>query len=154
MADPLAWLIRENIKATLEGITIRNGYRRDVQHVSDFGTKGFDITPDAIWVGPLGGLATVSQPVQSTSVTMSLRLYCFLYDEEDIMKALTVMSSDIVKALQEDETRGNLAHGTLITNECHSVVLYTDKDNEGGFAVDVEIAYDHTFGDPDTPIGG
>lgn len=151
MADPLAWRILEEIKTTLEGITVRNGYRRNVNKVTYKGLGWWEAKPDAIWISR-ERMPAVSEPVAATTTTLELRLICHVRDAENLDKAILVFSSDIIKALNVDETRSGLAAGTEVTNECDGLVVTSNNETTGVFGMDIEVLYDHQFGDPDTEI--
>jgi len=157
VADPRALTIFNHVKTTLEGITVVNGYHRNVRKVLTGGALNWRSDPDAILLTPPSGMPAAHEPVAYTRVTMTLPLVCLVHDANDALAAMFKLSSDVVKALcgtSTSRTRGGYANDTLVTQQFRTPFLASDDPSRGAFGMDVVIEYDHTLYDPDTGIGG
>lgn len=154
MADPLALLILENVKSTLEGITVANDYHRNVRLVTFQGPLNWRTDPDAIYIYPPSSLAATHAPVAYTTVEMALTLGCLVHDTNDTLAAMLKLSSDVVTALEGSRTRGGYAIDTVVTNQFTQPFLAMDDPTRGAFAMMATVQYDHVKTDPDTQVGG
>jgi hypothetical protein len=156
MADSVHEQIMKQIQATLEGITIANGFGHTMVSVQRFLQQGQTLAETPVCVllegedsvkqeGPLAGAYSL------TSRTMMVSVVAIHQEdtETDARSASEVMNAivlDIQKALQADPTRGGLA---LDTSEIGVGELNSDEGQpEIIQTVAFSISYRHRRTDP------
>jgi hypothetical protein len=137
-----------NIKTTLEGISIANGYSNNISSVQRWRQKGndFEATPFII-------LKTdTEQKFPYSDELYECDLRCFIeigtIDQSDASEtAMCSLLSDVEKALMIDITRGGLASDTVIIGN----MPFPTSENQDycGIIVNIQIKYQHYQTDPD-----
>lgn len=147
--------VRENIylnlKTTLEGVTVANGYRNTIQSVQRI-KQDAQVTVSIPAVVIAAGDER-EDPAPDPLVTCVMTVYLLVYtrdDPDDSNPADTRVNSllsDIKKALQVDNTMGGYA---LDTNTRGNAPFDTeDAQANVGIIIEVEIVYEHLRSDPE-----
>ena len=144
--------ILANIKATLEGITIANGYSFDftaetVQRWSMHGNKLADLP--AVIISP-GNEEEKSLPNNFEECVLSIYLDVFFVTEEnDAVPTDTYLNrlqGDMKKAILEDHTRGGEAIDTDVLGT--TPFETTEGQPYAGIIMELGIRYRHLRSDP------
>lgn len=159
MANIVRETILENIKTTLEGITVANGYVNTIASVQRWKQSGnltVDIPCIFISAGPEEKLQSLEQSnnaVQSCNFTVNIEVWT-RHDEAVVEGSTdTVLNSllgDVEKALLVDHTRGGNAEDTKLTGNIPFETV------EGlphvGLIIETQILYRHKRGDLTTKM--
>jgi len=143
--------ILENLKATLEAISIANGYHNDIASVQRWRQSGNSlvlIPCIVINAGP-----EEKEPVPNPFTTCKFTVYLDVWTrqaQDDPQSTDTLLNSllgDIEKALMIDYTRGSFAKDTNIKSN----VLFETLEGQpqAGIIIELEIIYQHKQNDPE-----
>lgn len=155
MAETVREKILQNIKTTLEGIKIANGYNFDflessVQRWSMHGNRMADLP--MIIISP-GNEEEKSVPLPHEECALSVYLDVFyVNDEVDVTPTDTYLSrlqGDIKKAILADHTRGGHAIDTNVLGT--TPFETTEGQHYAGIIIELEIKYQHLRLDPTVP---
>jgi len=124
MADSVREQIMKNVQATLEAITVENGYQHTLRSVQRFqqGGQQLSAVPVAVLIeggddveleGPLSGSFSLTSRMLTVSVVIIHRQDLDT-DARSASELMNTIISDVQTAMQVDHTRGGLA---LDTNE-------------------------------------
>ena len=142
--------ILANIKTTLEGITIPNGYANSILSVQRWIQKGNSLVDVPCIVINCGPEEMEMSP--NPFFTNKLLVYLDVWvrqDESDTQSTDTILNSllgDIIKALMIDNTRGGFAIDTNIKSNVPFETV--EGQPHAGIVVEVEIIYQHKLTDP------
>lgn len=156
MADSIRELILKNIKTTIEGVTVANGYLTTVATVQRFLQSGQVVaTPPTVLIleGEDGVDQEGPQSGAQSLVTRSLNVALEIEHRQDLAtetasasEAMNVIVADIQKAMQVDYQRGGYA---LDTNEVSlSPILAFEGQPELICTLEYVIRYRHRRTDP------
>jgi hypothetical protein len=147
--------VRENIlqdlKTTLEGISIASGYHNDIASVQRWRQSGnslLNVPCIVINAGP-----EEKEPVPNPFTTCKFTVYLDVWmrqDSSDPQATDTLLNSllgDVEKALMQDITRSGFAKDTNIKSN----VLFETLEGQpqAGIIVELEIIYQHKQDDPE-----
>ena len=143
--------IMENIKTTLAGVTVANGYANNIKNVQRWDMRGkasVDVPYITIAAGEEG-----MDPVPYPMFTCRLSVFIDVWIrqiEDDVVKTDTLLSSlvaDIKKAMMLDATRGGYAKNTIPK----TIIPFEPSEGcpEAGIVVEVEVVYQHRRDNPD-----
>jgi len=148
--------ILQNIKTTIEGVTIANGYNFDftqetVQRWSMHGNRMVDMP--TVVISP-GDEDESSSPHPFEECLMSVFLDVFyVTDEDDLVSTDTYLNrlqGDIKKAILADVTRGDEAVDTDILGT--TPFETTEAQPYAGIIIEVRVRYRHLRNDPTAKI--
>ena len=144
--------ILQNIKNTLEGVTVANGYNFDfmpltVQRWSMHGNRMVDMPMAVISPGDEDESSSPN-PFEECRLTVYLDLF-FVNDENDAVSTDTYLNrlqGDIKKAILLDSTRG----GDAIDTDVMGTTPFetTDAQPYAGVIIELKIRYRHLRSDP------
>jgi len=135
--------ILENIKTTLEQISVANGYNNDIESVQRWMQHG-----NSLFDMPCIIIAAASEeqhpgpaPLVSCSLAVELTLW-YRQPENDNVSTDTRLNSlleDVMRALYADYTRGGLAQDTEIT----AIMPFESVEGQPntGLIIEVAVAY-------------
>jgi len=143
--------ILENLRTTLSGITVANGYDNDIASVQRWRQSGnslLNVPCIVINAGP-----EEKEPVPNHFTTCKVTVYLDVWmrqDAADPQATDTLLNSllgDVEKALMQDITRGNFAKDTNIKSN----VLFETLEGQpqAGIILELEIIYQHKQDDPE-----
>jgi len=143
--------ILENLRTTLSGVTIANGYHNDIQSVQRWRQSGnslLSVPCIVINAGP-----EEKNPAPNPFMTCRLTVYLDIWtrqDAADMQATDTILNSllgDIEKAIMQDITRGGFAKDTNIKSN----VLFETLEGQpqAGVVMELEIIYQHKQDDPE-----
>jgi len=145
--------IIQNIKTTLEAITIANGYNATIAKVVQWNPNGIGhgtMPMIIIAAGPEPNSENEGYDLQTCRMTVFLDLWIAV-DEDATEAADTTLNKhlgDIKKALMTDLTRGGYAVTTHITDvEPFDVV---EGQPYAGLIITAEVHYRHAISNPET----
>ena len=138
-----------HIKATLETITVANGFNQDIKQVLRLTTEApqtkFKSLPsiefDAETEGKFDDIVNVR------SDTMRILVTAFTGAKSNIGTALSDLAGDIEKALEVDGTRNGIATDT-VTEEIRREFAAVGQEITGAVEMAVEVDFRHFRGDP------
>ena len=142
--------ILANIKTTLEGITIANGYNNTIASVQRWDKRGNALRQVPCLVVNAGQEEKQMSP--NPNFTCRLSVYIDLWirqDEADAQATDTVLSGilgDIEKALMVNNTRGGYAIDTSIKSNVPFETV--EGQPHAGLTIELEILYQHKQSDP------
>jgi hypothetical protein len=144
--------VLQNIKTTLEGVTIANGYNFDftpqtVQRWSMHGNRMVDMPMVVISPGDEDE-SSVPNRFQECVLSVYLDIF-FITDENDPIPTDTYLNrlqGDIKKAILHDETRGGNAIDTDVTGT--TPFETTEAQPYAGIIIEVRVRYRHLRTDP------
>lgn len=124
MADSVREQIMKNVQATLEAVTVENGYTNTLRSVQRFqqGGQQLSAVPVAVLIeggddvdleGPLAGAYSLTSRTLTVSVVIIHRQDLDT-DGRSASELMNTIITDVQKAMQTDHTRGGVA---LDTNE-------------------------------------
>jgi hypothetical protein len=152
MSETIREHIMRDVKATLEGVTISNGYNFDfnastVQRWSMHGNSLVDLP--AVVISP-GDEDQHSESLPYERCILTLYLDAFFIDSETDGVAtdtfLNRLQGDIKKAILSDHTRGGYAIDTNIRGT--TPFETTEGQPYAGIIIELEIVYQHERTDP------
>jgi len=152
MPETVREKILQNLKTTLEGITVANGYNFDfapetVQRWSMHGNSLVNLPAVIISCGDEG---EQSVPYPFEECALSVYLDCFYVNDEDEAIStdtyLNRLQGDIKKAILADHTRGGHAVDTNVLGT--TPFETTEGQHYAGIIIEVEIKYQHQRLDP------
>jgi len=143
--------ILENLRTTLEQITVANGYHNDIVSVQRWRQSGnslLNVPCIVINAGP-----EEKEPVPNPFTTCRFTVYLDVWmrqDAADLQPTDALLNSllgDIEKALMVDYTRGGFAKDTNIKSN----VLFETLEGQpqAGIVIELEIIYQHKQDDPE-----
>lgn len=141
--------ILQNLKTTLEGIAVADGYRVDVQGVYRFRIAPWDVVTPAL---SIVGVREDKTPIEGYPPRMDVQLTCIVTglvsqdpveDSEELHNALML---DVEAAVQVDTSRGGYALDTTVVGT--DVELGFDDRPFGVDSVVLRIRYQHGRADP------
>ena len=143
--------ILDNIKTTLEAITVAHGYGNNILSVQRWDMRG-KTTVDVPYITIAAGEEQMD-PVPYPMFTCRLSVFLDVWIrqiESDSVKTDTVLSSllaDIKKALMVDVTRGGYAKNTV--PKSNIPFESSEGQTEAGIVVEIEVVYQHRRDNPD-----
>jgi len=151
MAQSLKEQIVDNIKTTVEGVTVANGYNQTMGEVDRKTTPAPNnktYWPSAdIWIE--NEEKTSGRNAGHRDNTMTVMISAYTDDTTDTDQALSYLAADIEKALMVDHTRNSLAITTEVTNVDH---IFADEETQGSMTgmveIEVRIWFRHRIADP------
>lgn len=150
MSDSIRELILENIKTTLQGITVAAGYNYTAATVERWQQKGNSTSLSPHIIIHSGPETKTPGPDPQTECDLSIIVEAgYRQDDTDTTVSDTIVSrllADIEKALTQDHTRGGYAEETKISGNIP--FEYVDGQPRFGIMVQVEIKYAHKYSDP------
>jgi len=143
--------ILENLKTTLETISVANGYHNDVASVQRWRQSGNSlilVPCIVINAGP-----EEKEPVPNPFTTCKFTIYLDVWirqaqdDPQSTDMLLNSLLGDIEKALMIDYARGGYAKDTNIKSN----VLFETLEGQpqAGIIIELEIVYQHKQNDPE-----
>lgn len=142
-----------NIKTTLEGITIANGYANTLASVQRWKQQGNPTKSSPTVIISAG--AETKTPARSynlTHCTLGVMLDVWVREAEsstsDSEVILNSLLGDIEKAINVDITRGGYARDTRIMSVANFETV--DGEPKCGLIIELEIIYAHKQTDPYT----
>jgi hypothetical protein len=150
MADSIREQIIADIKATLEGITVNDGYDFNMQRV-----YRLSISPFQVGSLPVAIVMEVSEEKNDGSIG-AYHTDCFLNvgiliwdkesDRNSASERTNILLSNVEKALKQDIKRSNLAIDTnLLSNE---LSLSAELFPYVGIILNIQIHYRHLIANP------
>ena len=155
MADSVREQIMKHVQATLEGITVENGYANTLRSVQRFRQDGQELAnlPAAILIEG-GDDVDLNGPLELTSRTMTVSVVLIQQQDTDVdaKSASELMNSliaDVQRAMQVDHRRGGVA---IDTTESGIGDMNVDEGQpELVQTIGYRIAYRHLRTDPTEP---
>lgn len=152
MADSVREQIMKHVQATLEGITVENGYTNTLRSVQRFRQDGQELAnlPAAILIEG-GDDVDLNGPLELTSRTMTVSVVLIQQQDTDVdaQSASELMNSliaDVQRAMQVDHRRGGVA---IDTTESGIGDMNVDEGQpELVQTIGYRIAYRHLRNDP------
>lgn len=152
MADSVREQIMKHVQATLEGITVENGYANTLRSVQRFRQDGQELAnlPAAILIEG-GDDVDLNGPLELTSRTMTVSVVLIQQQDTDVdaKSASELMNSliaDVQRAMQVDHRRGGVA---IDTTESGIGDMNVDEGQpELVQTIGYRIAYRHLRNDP------
>ena len=148
MADTIRQKILDNMKTTLEGITVAAGYANDV-NVQEWQQKGNDLEPAAttpVIVINMGPEEKEHKPSFIINCILDVVLDVWVISPANTETKLNSLLGDIEKILAIDHTRGGYAENTHLIN---AVTFETVRGQPyAGITITVKIKYKHSSTDP------
>mgnify|MGYP000084555537 CR=1 FL=1 len=152
MADSVREQIMKHVQATLEGITVENGYANTLRSVQRFRQDGQELAnlPAAILIEG-GDDVDLNGPLELTSRTMTVSVVLIQQQDTDVdaQSASELMNSliaDVQRAMQVDHRRGGVA---IDTTESGIGDMNVDEGQpELVQTIGYRIAYRHLRNDP------
>ena len=142
--------IIDNIRTTLQGITVGNGYENTMQSVQRWDKRANSLLQVPCVIISAGQEQKV--PTPNPFYTCHLTVYLDVWIRQDASDALSTdsrlssIAGDISKAVMQDYTRGGLAKDTV---EHGSQPFFTEEGQpNAGLICELEIIYQHKQGDP------
>ncbi|PIV38946.1 MAG: hypothetical protein COS29_05240 [Candidatus Omnitrophica bacterium CG02_land_8_20_14_3_00__42_8] len=143
--------ILENLKITLETVSIANGYHNDIASVQRWRQSGNSLVAVPCIVINAG--PEEKEPVPDPFTTCKFTVYLDVWmrqDAADPQATDTLLNSllgDIEKALMLDYTRSGVAKDTNIKSN----VLFETLEGQpqAGIIIELEIIYQHKQNDPE-----
>lgn len=143
--------ILENLRTTLTGVTVANGYQNDIASVQRWRQSGNSLVAVPCIVINAG--PEEKEPVPNPFTTCRFTIYLDVWmrqDVSDLQPTDTLLNSllgDIEKALMVDYTRGGFAKDTNIKSN----VLFETLEGQpqAGIIIELEIIYQHKQNDPE-----
>ena len=144
-------LILQNIKTTLEGISIANGYNNDFENVQRYDVHNSTLVNLPCIIMSVVGEEKQLSPHPFFTCTMRVSIDVFFTQAEDdttsTYQYINSFLGDVEKAIMQDVYRGSLADNTIITgNEAFEI---GEKTSFSGVIIDIEIQYKHKYNDPE-----
>lgn len=142
--------ILENIKTTIQGITVAGGYANTIASVQRWDMRGKSSAASPYVTIATGNELMDPSPYPLYTCRMTVFLDVWVRQtESDTKKTDTLFSSlagDIKKALMLDCKRGGYADNTVL----RSISPFEPADGaaEAGIVVEIEIVYKHRKDDP------
>lgn len=143
--------ILENLKATLEAISIANGYRNDIASVQRWRQSGNSLVLVPCIVINAG--PEEKEPSPNPFAACKLTVYLDVWTrqaQDDPQSTDTLLNSllgDIEKALMADYTRGGFSKDTNIKSNVPFETL--EGQPQAGIIIELEIIYQHKQDDPE-----
>lgn len=154
MTTPIVEQIAENLKTTVAGITVANGYNQTLTPIRPKRNDWSD-------VAPVNGMVLISQdddaPVDNAALSsiqfaQEFMMDCIVLDSDAVATSIDTrinqVKSDIRKAVMVDPTRGGLAIDTVIGPSAK----FDDGNGLTGITVTCIIVYRTNLTDPYTQI--
>lgn len=144
--------ILENLKTTLEGITVANGYNFDFPPgtIQRWSMHGNSLVNLPAVVLSCGDESEQSAPYPLEECALSVYLDCFFVSDEDEATStdtyLNRLQGNIKKAVLADHTRGGHAVDTNVLGT--TPFETTEGQHYAGIIVEIEIKYRHQRLDP------
>lgn len=154
MSTPVIEQIAENLKTTVAGITVANGYNHTLTPIRPRRNDWSDVAPvDGMVLISQDGDAPIDNAALSTmQFAQEFMMDCVVLDsdaaETSIDTRINQVKSDIRKALLVDATRGGLAIDTMIGPSSK----FDDGNGLTGITVTCVIIYRTNLTDPYTQI--
>ncbi len=151
MADTIREKILKNIKTTLEGVTVANGYRNTIQAVRRWDKRSNPIDPTPSITIAVG--EENKDPIPNPLYTCRLNVFLDVWIRQNETDAtptdekITSLVGDIEKALMVDNTRGGNAVDTDLKGS--TPFDYPDGKFTSGVVVEAVILYQHRISDPE-----
>jgi hypothetical protein len=145
--------ILENLKTTLESISIASGYHNDIASVQRWRQSGNSLVAVPCIVINAGPEEKEPAPNPFTTCKLTVYLDAWIRQAQDDPQStdtlLNSLLGDIEKALMLDYTRGGYAKDTNIKSN----VLFETLEGQpqAGIIVELEIIYQHRQNDPESP---
>lgn len=151
MAETIREKIIEDIKTTLETITIANSYQNDIQSVQRWKQSGNSLIQVPCIIVNAGPEEKEQRPGLMTSCKLSVMIDLWIrHDENDVPgstdKLLNSLLGDIEKALMADYQRSNNAVNTRILRNISFEAV--EGQPYAGLIIEVEVEYRHKTTDP------
>lgn len=143
--------ILENLKTTLEAISIANGYHNDIASVQRWRQSGNSLLNVPCIVINAGPEEKTPEPNPFTTCRFTVYLDVWMRqdaaDPQPTDSLLNSLLGDIEKALMVDYTRGGFAKDTNIKSN----VLFETLEGQpqAGIIIELEIIYQHKQDDPE-----
>jgi len=142
--------ILQNIKTTLETITLAHGYNNTITNVQRWSQKGnnLQIIPAIIINSGMEGKQQEPNPQATCKFTVYLDVWT-RQDDTDTTPSDQIISGlllDVEKVLMVDYTRGGYAENTYIMNNVPFVTV--EGMPSFGVQIELEITYKHLLTDP------
>ncbi len=152
MANTVRENILANVKTTLEGISIANGYNNDIASIQRWKQKGNLLrqVPCIIINAGLEDKKPGPDPLVTCKLTVSLDLWIRDDSDNPTDTILNSLFGDIEKALAVDYTRGVSATDTNILSSTPFETV--EGAPHAGLMIEVEVHYRHQRTNPE--VGG
>ncbi len=150
MSDSVRESILKNIKTTLDGITVANGYNNNVASVQRWKKQGNSLRQVPCVIVNAG--PEEKELVPNPLFTCRLSVYLDVWvtqDDTDTTDTDTLLNSllgDVEKVLMVDYTRGGYARDTTIKGNAPFETI--EGEPFAGITIEVEILYRHQQTDP------
>jgi hypothetical protein len=148
--DSVKERVLQNIKSTLEGITVANGFGVNIAQVLRYRIAGYDVQeyPTLLVVGPKENKERRTGGYDKTDVTLYCDIEVLATNDsmEDSEEYHDLIMRDIEAALLQDETRGGIARDTDVLSTSFQAV-----NAQLPYAlsiVSVKVTYAHLAKDP------
>lgn len=150
MAQSIQERIMDNIKTTVEGVTIGNGFNQTIVQVARKtapAPKSKTAWPSAdIWIDDID--KTSGQNQGHRDCRMIVMILAYTNDRPDPAQALSYLAADIEKALMVDHKRGALAIATEVLNVDPIFAEGKLPVPTGDVELEVEVNFRHRIDDP------
>lgn len=143
--------ILENLRTTLTGVTVANGYQNDIASVQRWRQSGNSLVVVPCIVINAGHEEKDPSPNPFTTCRFTVYLDVWMRQDAADLQAtdsfLNSLLGDIEKALMVDYTRGGFAKDTNIKSN----VLFETLEGQpqAGIIIELEIIYQHKQNDPE-----
>lgn len=150
MSESIRELILKNLKTTMQGITVANGYNYTIASVQRWESKGNNYAAVPCIVINSGPEDKEEGPDPQTTCKFTVFIEATYRQDDDSTEnsdsIISKLLADIEKALTVDITRGNNAENTKILGN----ILFETTEGERSFGViiNLEILYRHKNTDP------
>jgi len=150
MSDSIRESILKNLKTTMQGITVANGYNYTIASVQRWESKGNNYQAVPCIVINSGPEDKEDGPEPQTTCRFTVFIEATHRQDDDSTESSdSIMSKllvDIEKALTADITRGNYAENTKILGNIPFEVI--EGQPAFGIIINLEIMYRHKNSDP------
>lgn len=150
MSESIRELILKNLKTTMQGITVANGYNYTIASVQRWESKGnnYAVVPCIVINSGPEDKEEGPEPQMTCKFTVFIEA-TYRQDDDSSESSDSIMSkllADIEKALTVDITRGNYAENTKILGNIPFETI--GGQPTFGIIVNIEILYRHKNTDP------
>jgi hypothetical protein len=147
--------ILENIKESIEAISITNGFNNDIESVQRWKQAGNALVHIPAVIINMGPESLEHRPGLVVSAKMTVMIDVWIrHDEEDNPGAtdtfLNSLFGDIQKKLMEDHTRGGYAVATRITGNMPFET--SEGQSYAGITIEAEVEYRYTMSNPESQV--
>lgn len=148
--DTVREKILDNIKATLSGILIANGYDNDIASVQRWKQHGNDVLNEPFILVKADSEENIDDKFPLTTCKLTVILLLMIREDEDAVndtdQTLNSLLGDIKRALKVDVTRGGFATDTRMGS--NHPIPPDEGEPHAGMIIETEVHYRHRQTDP------